>query len=423
MAELWTLEPLRALIEKPVTGFWGEDAPGLGLRSVRVVRNGDAASHYSLSAEDLPLRWMRSAQVAKAECQIDDVLLASSGEVGAVARLEATAGQTVVASNFVRRIRARAGTDASWLFFVLQSSLARSSARKCSGGTTLQNLSGRFFDEFLVPVPPPQEQARIGEILGAVDDWIRSTDALISKLEQIKMGLLDDLLTVGLDDEGVLRDRARQPDLFSESPIGVIPATWQVPSCQDVTSAPIGYGIVQAGPYVHGGVCVLMIKDLDGDFRTDLHRTSPSIDAAYARSRVRPGDVLLSVKATIGRVAVVPESYEGNISRDIARLRPGPRCRSDFLRLLLSSRIGSRLLQQAIVGTTRAEVSIGVLRRILIPLPLIDEQDRIVQSCETIERDIKAARAELWKLQLLRNGLFDDLLTGRVRVLVDKDAA
>ena len=166
-----------------------------------------------------------------------------------------------------------------------------------------------------------------------------------------------------------------------------------------------------------------MIRDLDGDFRTGLHRTSPSIDAAYARSRVRPGDVLLSVKATIGRVAVVPDWYEGNISRDMARLRPNPGCRSAFLRLLLSSELGGRILQQTVVGTTRAEVSIGVLRKVLIPLPPLDEQDRIVDACETIELQIYAAMDKLSKLRLLKQGLMDDLLTGRVRVNVEEDAA
>jgi type I restriction enzyme, S subunit len=423
MADSWTANPLREVIEKPIPGFWGEDVKGFGLQPVRVVRNGDAASRYTLSQENLPRRWMQPGQLAKAECYVNDVLLASSGDVGAVARLDTTGGEVVVASNFVRRIRAREGVDGSWLFFLLQTRMAQEAARRCSGGTTLQNLSGRFFDEFLVPVPPRQEQRRIAEILDTVDTAIRSTEGLVRKLEWVKRGLLQDVMYSGIDEYGRLRDPAGQPDLFVDSPIGTIPATWTVLSCQEATSAPIGYGIVQAGPYVTGGVFVLMIKDLDGDFRTGLHRTSTSIDAAYARSRVRPGDVLLSVKATIGRVAVVPDWYTGNISRDMARLRPGPRCLPGFLRLLLSSQRGERILEQTIVGTTRAEVSIGVLRRVLIPLPPTDEQERIVAACATIESRIEADRAELSKLRQLRTGLMDDLLTGRVRVTFHQDAA
>lgn len=267
-----------------------------------------------------------------------------------------------------------------------------------------------------IRIPPMPEQRRIAETLDTLDDAIRSICRIIAKLEQVKQGLVHDLVTRGIDENGVLRDPAAQPERFVHSPIGLIPAPWKIVSCQEATSAPIGYGIVQAGPYVVDGVCVLMIRDLDGDFRTALHRTDPSIDAAYARSRVRAGDVLLSVKATIGRVGVVPSWYEGNISRDIARLRPGSECLPDFLRLLLTSRLGAQILEQTVVGTTRAEVSIGVLRKVLIPLPPLGEQHRLVEACRSIERALNSEHQGLSKLRLLKHGLMDDLLTGRVHV-------
>jgi type I restriction enzyme, S subunit len=161
-----------------------------------------------------------------------------------------------------------------------------------------------------------------------------------------------------------------------------------------------------------------MIRDLDGDFKTDIHCTSAAIDAAYARSRVAPGDVVLSIKGTIGRAAVVPDWYEGNISRDLARLRPGPSCLPEFLRILLLSRLGRRLLTKAVVGTTRAEVSIGVLRNMLIPVPPLAEQRRIIQASDGVEMALHAERAALAKRRALKRGLMEDLLTGRVRVSV-----
>ena len=275
-----------------------------------------------------------------------------------------------------------------------------------------------------IRIPVMHEQLRISQILDTVDDAIHSAQRLIAKLEQVKHGLLHDLLTRGIDDNGDVRNPDVHPELFVDSPIGIVPASWEMVSCEEATSAPIGYGIVQAGPHVSDGVCVLMIRDLDGDFRTGLHRTDPSIDAAYARSRVRAGDVLLSVKATIGRVAVVPNWYEGNISRDMARLRPGPGCLPAFLRVLLSSEFGGWILQQSIVGTTRAEVSIGVLRRVLIPLPSLDEQRRIVDAYDSIENAVWGEQEGLSRLRLVKAGLMDDLLTGRVRVNIDsQDAA
>jgi type I restriction enzyme S subunit len=311
--------------------------------------------------------------------------------------------------------------DPSYLHHLLAAALDELGGR--SHGTTMKHVKRSDLLPFRVWVAPASEQPSIGRILDTADEAIRSTERLTAKLEQMQLGLLDDLLTRGIDENGELRDSTTERERFVHSPIGLIPAAWKVVSCQEATSAPIGYGIVQAGPYVPDGVCVLMIRDLAGDFRKGLHRTERSIDAAYARSRVRAGDVLLSVKATIGRVSVVPSWYEGNISRDIARLRPGPECLPDFLRLLLTSRLGAQILAQTIVGTTRAEVSIGVLRKVLIPLPPVGEQRQIVEATSAIERSMRREQQGLAKLRLLKAALMDDLLTGRVRVKVENEHA
>src|SRR5688500_13024327 len=86
--------------------------------------------------------------------------------------------------------------------------------------------------------------------------------------------------------------------------------------------APICYGIVQVGRHADKGVPVLAIKNLNGDYQTDIHHASLDVERPYARSRVRRGDVLISVKGTTGRVGIVPEHFTGNISRDLARIRP-----------------------------------------------------------------------------------------------------
>jgi type I restriction enzyme S subunit len=85
--------------------------------------------------------------------------------------------------------------------------------------------------------------------------------------------------------------------------------------------SPIGYGIVQPGPYVRGGVPVIAIRDLPIPSMRSVHRSAKEIEAAYRRSRVRGGDILISVKGTTGRVGIVPKGFEGNISRDVARVR------------------------------------------------------------------------------------------------------
>jgi type I restriction enzyme S subunit len=148
-----------------------------------------------------------------------------------------------------------------------------------------------------------------------------------------------------------------------------------------------------------------------------VHRTSRAIDANYARSRVRPGDVLVSIKGTIGRIGLVPAHYEGNISRDLARVRPAAGVASRFLLYLLRSPTGQRTLELARVGTTRAELSIAPLKRLRFAIPRTPaEQENIAFVIDRLEAMLDACIAETSKLTHLKSGLMSDLLSGHVLV-------
>jgi type I restriction enzyme S subunit len=90
---------------------------------------------------------------------------------------------------------------------------------------------------------------------------------------------------------------------------------------------------------------------------------------------------------------------------------------------MLLSPIGQRSLEQAAVGTTRAEVSIGVLRRLRLLVPPLGEQQKIVDVLSAEDCYIDAEDAYLTKLKQLKAALMDDLLTGRVRVPVAEEVA
>jgi type I restriction enzyme S subunit len=259
------------------------------------------------------------------------------------------------------------------------------------------------------------EQAKIAEILSTVDRAIEQTEALIAKQQRIKTGLMQDLLTRGIDEHGNLR--SEQTHKFKDSPLGRIPVEWEVETFANITpsDAPIGYGIVQPGAYDFAGVRVAGIFTINSDFNT-WHMSSPKIEQAYVRSRIRSGDVLLSIKGTTGRVGVVPEGITGNISRDIARIRPVWAMNPYFLRFLMLSDFFQQYINNAQVGTTRAEISIKILRLLYILIPSRLEQDIIVSIIISSECDIDSSSKELDKLRLVKTALMQDLLTGNKRV-------
>lgn len=287
---------------------------------------------------------------------------------------------------------------------------------KASHGSTMQHITRKELDKFIAPFPSSKpEQTKIAEILSTADRAIEQTEALIAKQQRIKTGLMQDLLTRGIDEHGNLR--TEQTHKFKDSPLGRIPAEWEVKTFADITpaDAPIGYGIVQPGAYDFTGVKVAGIYTINSDFNL-WHMSSDKIEKAYIRSRIRSGDVLLSIKGTTRKVGVVPIKTTGNISREIARIRPIDSINPYFLRFLMLSDFFQQYLGNAEVGSTRAEISIKIIRTLYVLVPPRPEQDLIVTGITSIERTLECDRQELNKLHPLKTALMQDLLTGKKRV-------
>lgn len=353
--------------------------------------------------------------------QHDIVVCMSNGSkllVGKSAPCKVQFSDVLTVGAFCSVFHPRPSANASFIAHVFNGEGFRRSIDVTLAGSAINNLRNGHLESFPCRIPKPEEQSRIAAVLDTVDEAIANTEAVIAKLRQVRAGLLHDLLTRGLGKNGQLRDPIAHPEQFQDSPLGLIPRGWDVETLEQITDpqAPICYGIVQVFDFVPNGVLVLAIRDLLGDYATGLHRTAPSIDANYARSRVRPGDVLISIKGTIGRIGLVPAHYVGNISRDLARVRPVDRISSAFLVHLFRSPLGQRTLGLAQVGTTRAELSIAPLKRIPFAFPQRSEQDQIAKILDEQDGVILAYESELAKLVQLKSGLMTDLLTGRVRV-------
>jgi type I restriction enzyme S subunit len=205
---------------------------------------------------------------------------------------------------------------------------------------------------------------------------------------------------------------------YKQTEVGVIPEEWDVQSLEGINDAkqPICYGIVQVGSFTRDGISVLAIKNLNTDYFTNVHRCSAEIETPYARSRVRPGDVLISVKGTTGRVGIVPQHFDGNISRDLARLRLADENVPEFWFQMLQSETAQRKLDVATVGTTRMELSIGILKQVSMPRPPKKEQRAIAAALSDVDALISAEEKLIAKKRDLKQAAMQQLLTGKQRL-------
>lgn len=206
---------------------------------------------------------------------------------------------------------------------------------------------------------------------------------------------------------------------YKQTEVGVIPDDWEVSALGSLVSetAPIRYGVVQIGPDVSGGVPIVPIKYLKGIATSVLHRSAREIEGRFAGSRVRGSDVLISVKGTVGRVGVVPDGFEGNIAREIARVRLRSGVEPLFVAFQLESGHTQQRINEAVVGTTRLEFSIAAVRQFEIALPSSQaEQRAIAAALADADALIAALEGMIAKKRDLKQAAMQHLLTGKTRL-------
>jgi type I restriction enzyme S subunit len=276
-----------------------------------------------------------------------------------------------------------------------------------------------------IRVPAMREQRRIAEILDTVDDAIHSTDRLIRKLELTKQGLLDDLLTRGLDERGELRDPDRHPGQFIRTAIGPLPAAWELLPVHRHFDAKLGKMLSPASKTGRQMFPYLANRNVQWD-RLDLSDLDEMEFSGQEREKYQLefGDVLVCEGGEVGRTAVwrnaMPNCY---FQKAVHRLRSRgeilPEYFSAYMRFAASTGRFSHLSSQTSIAHLTAEK----LAQLLVPTPSVGEQRSIVGLLMAASEQSAGCSAERDKLRVLKAGLMDDLLTGRVHVSSAEHAA
>jgi type I restriction enzyme S subunit len=152
-----------------------------------------------------------------------------------------------------------------------------------------------------------------------------------------------------------------------------LPLKWLVAAGRRIT-----YGIVQCGDDFPGGVPYIRPVDMDDERGAPiekLRRTSPEIAAGYKRSFVRPGDLIVSIGPSFGKVMVArPEHAGANLTQGTALIAPGPLIHPRFLFWALRSPASKQFWDAAASGATFRALTLEILERTPIPSFELSEQ-------------------------------------------------
>jgi len=268
-------------------------------------------------------------------------------------------------------------------------------------GSTRPKLTQKDMREIPLPLPPIQEQQKIAEILSAVDEAIQKTNEIIAKTERLKKGLMQELLTKGIGHKE-----------FKDTEIGRIPEKWQIVSIGDVCE--------------QRSEIVLPSENSDEPFvglehitsgETRLHNYARSADVKSAKFRFYTGDILYGKLRPYLDKAVIAE-FKGICSTDILVLKPKENMIGEFLIYILHSESFIKHAIATMRGTNHPRTSWSAISRYKFGLPDRFEQQKIAEILSTVDKKLEIEREEKVRLEKIKQGLMDLLLTGKIRVRV-----
>ena len=261
-------------------------------------------------------------------------------------------------------------------------------------------------------LPPLSEQRAIAAVLDSIDEAIEGAEAVIAATEQLRDSLLHQLLTRGVP--GWHTEWKDVPGL------GTIPADWDVVRLGEVAETitsgsrawsqyfrPEGAFFVRSQNIIHGKID-----------RSDAIWVEPPLDGEAERTRIREGDLLISITGEPGKSAVVDQDLgRAFVSQHVALVRLRDPQLSCFAARLLQGQAGREQFERMVYGQTRPGLNLSNVSAAKVALPTRLEQQAIVTLMDGVDATLSQARNEHGALQLLKDSTADALLTGRVRVL------
>jgi len=291
----------------------------------------------------------------------------------------------------------------NWFIFYKMISLKRELQTLGSGSTFKEVSKGNIRSLFLA-IPSPPEQKKIAEILTTVDDAIEKTTQIIDKTKELKKGLMQRLLTRGIGHKK-----------FKKTEIGEIPVEWDVGDISDYgdiitgntprTSVPQYYGKEYpfASPFDLGEKKTII--------ETEKYLSKRGLSAARA---LPPNSVLVvCIGSTIGKTGVAGLTLATNqqINSVICK-------NSDFNFVYYYLTFISKKIK--LLSSTQAVpiINKGEFSKIRTAIPPIDEQKKIGDILSSIDNQMGKESNHKDQLNLLKKGLMQVLLTGKLRVIV-----
>ncbi|WP_088869043.1 restriction endonuclease subunit S [Aeromonas veronii] len=322
--------------------------------------------------------------------------------------------------------------DSQWLCYLMNSKHGKACIEGVQYGTAQKQFNIIDAVEFLFPVPPKQEQTAIANVLSDSDALIGSLEQLIAKKQAIKSATMQQLLT----GRTRLPQFALRPDGtpkgYKTSELGHIPEDWHEVSLSSVTKnidAGVSVNSIdQLDAYGHGKH-VLKTSCVNGGVFNCLEAKSiiPS-DTGRAKCFPCEGNIIVSrmnTPALVGEIGYIEKSLPGYFLPDRlwqVSFREDAELNTKWLMYVLAHPINSKKIKESATGTSNSmkNISKNAFLALNFYKPNIEEQTAIATILSDMDSELNALKQKLAKARDLKQGMMQQLLTGRIRLPVEQ---
>jgi type I restriction enzyme S subunit len=279
-------------------------------------------------------------------------------------------------------------------------------------GSTIKTITKEQLSSFTIPFPPLPEQQKIAEILSTVDAKIEIIDQQISETQELKKGLMQQLLSKGIGHTE-----------FKDSALGKIPKSWEVLELVKHIKLLSGFAFKSNGFNEEGkGVKLLRginitIGKLRWNDKIDRWWDLPFDD--FDKYSAQTGDLVISMDGSlVGRnyARVKEEDLPLLLVQRVACLRANKTLYLEFLNQIIGSPLWLNYVDAVKTSSGIPHISAKNIREFKIPFPSFEEQNQIAEILSSVDDKLQVLSEKKTTYKELKQGLMQQLLTGKVRV-------
>jgi len=348
----------------------------------------------------------------------NDILMSLTGNIGRVIEVG------LIQRDFVQNYRVGKFVPVNrnelynrYIKYLLSSPLVLSQFFKFSNQSAQANFGKQDMDKVWVAIPTSlPEQQKIAEILSTVDAKIEIIDQQISETQELKKGLMQQLLTKGIGHTE-----------FKDSALGKIPKSWEVKELDEIGVELIdgdrGTNYPKSKDFSNEVYCLfLSAKNVtkNGFKFNECQFISEKKDKLLRKGKLSRNDFIITTRGSVGHVAF----YDDSIPFKHVRLNSGMVILRDskknfethFLYQFMKSPIFDSQVEVITSGSAQPQLTIKGLKKLKLPIPPLKEQLIIGEVLFIISNKLEVLSEKKITYQEMKQGLMQQLLTGKVRV-------